>query len=348
MRGSRLPVADAPQVSVLIPTHQRREALQAALASLARQSAPAGTYEVIVCVDGSTDGTEEMLAAFEGPFELRSVSQPQRGRAAACNAAFAQARGEVLIVLDDDMEVVPEFIERHRRHHPPGSKLCVLGAAPVELNGSSPRAARYVQAKFAAHLARLGEADYLNLPRSFYTGNASLRAELLGEAGGFDEAFTSYGNEDVELALRLRAAGAELRYDPEAVARQHYGKGLRGLAADTVAKGGTTVLLARTHPEIFGSLRLADPGEGSRPWLAARAVLLRLSRRRAGVSRAVFGLAALLERLGLWRQPLFYRAALDYAFWAGVTAELRDSDQAELARLAAELDRGPIDLLLHG
>src|SRR2546423_802372 len=191
MRGSRSSVADAPQVSVLVPTHQRRDALRAALRSLARQSAPAGAYEVIVCVDGSTDGTEEMLAAFEGPFELRSVSQPQRGRAAACNAAFAQARGEVLIVLDDDMEVIPEFIERHRRHHPPGSKLCVLGAAPVELNGSSPRAARYVQAKFATHLARLGEADYLNLPRSFYTGNASLRAELLAEVGGFDESFTS-------------------------------------------------------------------------------------------------------------------------------------------------------------
>jgi glycosyltransferase involved in cell wall biosynthesis len=341
-------VADAPQVSVVIPTHQRRDALRAALLSLSQQSVPSGSYEVIVCVDGSTDGTLEMLAGFEGPYELRSVAQAQRGRATACNAAFAEARGEVLIVLDDDMEVVPEFVERHRRHHPRGTRLCVLGAAPVELNGSSPRAARYVQAKFATHLARLGDADYLNLPRSFYTGNASLRADLLGDVGGFDESFTSYGNEDVELALRLRAAGAELRYDPEAVARQHYGKGLRGLADDTLAKGGTTVLLARTHPEIFGSLRLADPRDSSRPWLAARAILLRLSRRRAAVSRAVFALAALLERVGFWRQPLFYRAALDYAFWAGVDAELRDSDQAELAQLAAELDRGPIDLLLHG
>jgi len=67
------------------------------------------------------------------------------------------------------------------------------------------------------------------------------------------------------------------------------------------------------------------------------------------VATAAFALAALLERLGLWRQPLFYRAALDYAFWAGVDAELRDStDEGELARLAAELHRGPIDLLLHG
>ncbi|MEK6276812.1 MAG: glycosyltransferase [Actinomycetota bacterium] len=342
-------MADAPRMSVIIPTYQRRAALRRALLSLSRQTVAADSYEVIVSVDGSTDGTSEMLADFDAPYALRTIAGAKRGRAAACNAAIALAHGEVLIVLDDDMQVVPDFVERHRRHHPRGSRLCVLGAVPVELNGSSPRAARYVQAKFDTHLARLAQPDHLNLPRSFYTGNASLGADLLREIGGFDESFTSYGNEDVELALRLRAAGVTLRYDPEALARQEYGKDLRGLARDTLAKGGTTVLLARAHPEVFGALRLAAPRDNSRPWLAARAILLWLTRRWGGVAAAVFALAALAEGLGLWRQPLFYRAVLDYAFWAGVDNEIRDStDEGELARLAAELHRGPIDLLLHG
>lgn len=342
-------MADTPLVSVIIPTHQRCAALRRALLSLARQTVAADSYEVIVSVDGSTDGTSEMLAAFEAPYALRTVTGEQRGRATTCNAAIALARGEVLIILDDDMRVVPDFVELHHRHHPRGSWLCVLGAVPVELNGSSPHAARYVQAKFDAHMSRLEQPDQLYLPRSFYTGNASLRAEVLREVGGFDESFTLYGNEDVELALRLRAAGVKLHYDPEALARQEYGKDLRGLAGDTLAKGGTTVLLARIHPHTFEALRLAAPRDSSRPWLAARAILLWLTRRWAGVATAAFALAALLERLGLWRQPLFYRAALDYAFWAGVDAELRDStDEGELARLAAELHRGPIDLLLHG
>jgi hypothetical protein len=52
--------------------------------------------------------------------------------------------------------------------------------------------------------------------------------------------------------------------------------------------------------------------------------------------------------LGLWRSPLFYRAVLDYAFWAGVDRELRESTcEGDLERLARELRRGPIDLLLH-
>jgi GT2 family glycosyltransferase len=341
-------VPERPQVSVIVPTHQRRDPLRRALASLAAQADAAGSFETIVSVDGSTDGTVEMLEAFESPYELRWVVSAKRGRAAACNAAVAAARGEVLIVLDDDMQVVEGFVERHRRHHPSGSRLCVLGAVPVELSDASPLAARYVKDKFDLHLSRLVDPDHLSLPRSFFTGNASLRAEVLLEVGGFDESFGVYGNEDVELSLRLRAAGVTLAYDPEACARQEYDKDLRGLQRDTVEKGRTTILLARSHPGVFGALRLAAPDDGSRPWLALRAVLLAATRRLPAVAPAVFAAAALLERLGLWRRPLFYRAALDYAFWAGVDATLRESkDQGELKRLAGELRRGPIDLLLH-
>jgi GT2 family glycosyltransferase len=337
-----------PAVSVLIPTHQRREALRAALEALADQSAEPGSYEVVVAADACSDGTVEMLQAFRPSYELRQVSPQGRGRSAAVNAALAAAKGEVAIVLDDDMRVVPEFVERHRSHHPSGSRHCVLGAVPVELEDGSTHAARYVKSKFDRHLARLSDPAHLALPRSFYTGNASLRTEVLREVGGFDESFGIYGNEDVELSLRLRKAGVELGYDPDALAYQEYGKDLGGLQRDTLAKGHTTVLLARSHPEVFGDLRLADPDDASPSWLAVRAALLWLTRRHPSLSVAVFALFSLLERAGLWRLPLFYRPVLDYAFWAGVDAALRESnDEGELSKLASELQRGPIDLLLH-
>jgi hypothetical protein len=108
-------------------------------------------------------------------------------------------------------------------------------------------------------------------------------------------------------------------------------------------------MLARAHPEFFENLRLAEPSESKRPWLTVRAALLWAARRSAATNAAVFAVAAALERAGLWRMPLFYRAALDYAFWAGAEAELSETDDGgELSRLAAELRRGPIDLLLHG
>ena len=341
-------MADSPEVSVIIPTRQRRDALRRALASLARQPlAPA--FEVVVAVDGSTDGTTEMIDALESPFDLRRVQTPGRGRAAACNAALAAARAEVVIILDDDMQVAEGFVERHLSHHPGGSRVCVLGAVPVELDGASTHAAAYVKQKFDLHLSRLGDPTHLNLPRSFYTGNASIRAEVLSGVDGFDESFGAYGNEDVELALRLRGAGVTLVYDPEALAHQEYGKDLGGLLRDTVEKGRTTVILARSHPSVFGDLRLASPDDSSRPWLGFRSLLLSATRALPSVTGFTFAVASVLERVGLWRQPLFYRAALDYAFWAGADHELRESnDEGELAMLAGELRRGPIDLLLHG
>jgi GT2 family glycosyltransferase len=341
-------MAEGPSATVVIPTHQRCEALRTVLESLSRQSLGHEEYEVVVSVDASTDGTFEMLEEWEGPLQLRWVSPSSRGRAAAGNAAVAAARGEVTIVLDDDMRVVPEFVERHRSHHPAGSRLCILGAVPVELGEGSTHAARYVKDKFDLHLSRLSDPEHLALPRSFFTGNASLRTETMRAVGGFDESFGIYGNEDVELALRLRKSGVELAYDPEALAWQTYDKDLAGLQRDTLAKGRTTVQLVRSHPEVFPDLRLADPDDSSRPWLAVRAVLLWATRRLPATSGTVFALFSLLERMGACRSSLFYRPVLDYAFWAGVDAALRESnDEGELSNLARELQRGPLDLLLH-
>jgi glycosyltransferase involved in cell wall biosynthesis len=337
-----------PYASVVIPTHQRREALRRALLALSEQTAAAESYEVIVSVDGSADGSKEMVAGFEAPYDLRFTAGPNRGRAAACNAAIEIARGEVLIVLDDDMQPAPELVERHLANHPAGSRLCVMGAVPIELDAASPRAARYARDKFNAHLAELAREGHRFVPRDFFSGNASLRTEEMQAIGGFSESFTVYGNEDIDLSLRLQANGVELGYDPLALARQEYDKDLAALYGDTSAKGHTAVQLARTHPDVFPMLRLALPWDGSRPWLATRAALLWLTRHLTTTLPLARRAAVLLERLGLWRQPLFYRAVLDYAFWAGVDAELREStSEGELKGLARDLRRGPIDLLLH-
>ncbi|HVY78142.1 MAG TPA: glycosyltransferase [Solirubrobacterales bacterium] len=343
-------MSESPRASVIIPTHQRREALRRALLAFAAQTAAPQSFEVLVSVDGSTDGSRELLAELAAgvPYALRACEGAGRGRAAARNVALASARGAVTILLDDDMEPAPQFVERHLARHAEGSRSCVLGPVPVELDGASPHAARYVRVKFDQHLEQLAQPGHRFVPRDFYSGNVSLPTALLREVGAFDEGFAPYGNEDVELSLRLAKAGAEFGYEPEALARQEYDKDFAGLAGDTHEKGRTTVLLAQRHPDAFADLRLANPWDGSRPWLAARALLLRATRAQPALAPRVLGAAALLERAGLWRAPLFYRASLDYAFWAGVEVALAEStDEGALARLEKELHRGPIDLFLH-
>jgi len=339
------------RASLIIPTHQRREALRRELLALARQSAPAELFEVVVTVDGSSDGTAEMLADVGSglPYALRVAESDGRGRAAARNAALAIAAGELAILLDDDMEPCEELVAAHLAAHEDGEPACVLGPVPVRLDSSSSRAARHVRDRFAAHMEQLAEPGHRFVPRDFYSGNVSIPMALLREVGGFDDGFTPYGNEDVELYVRLAKAGAGSAFEPRALAWQEYDKGLRGLAEDTVAKGRTTVELSRRHPDAFAALRLAAPRDGSRPWLAARALLLAPARWAPGTTRAAIGAAALLERLGFWRSRLFYRALLDYCFWAGADAALGEQDDdGALAKLGADLHRGPIDLLLRG
>ena len=338
-----------PAVSVIIPTRDRATLLERALRALAAQTAPAGTFEVCVAVNGSVDGTQAMLDRLRTPYELRVVHVPSPGRAGACNAAIAQARGAVLIILDDDMRPAPAFVERHLQHHAGDVRCCVMGAVPVLVDDQDTGAARWVAARFAEHLQRLAQPGHAFTTRDFFSGNASVRADVLREAGGFDDAFGAYGNEDVELALRLRAAGVELAFDPDALAWQSYDKDLAGLAQDTTAKGGTTVQLARKHPEVFATLRLADPGDAGRPWLAARSVLLALTRRRSSILARLVDVAGSVERAGLWPDRLGYRALTDYAFWAGVQRTLGPAEpDPRLAWLREQLHRGPVSQLLRG
>jgi GT2 family glycosyltransferase len=335
-------------VTVVIPTHQRRELLRRALRALTSQELPADSFEVVVSIDRSIDGTREMAELFDAPYALRTMEAPRRGRAAACNAAIDAARGEVLVILDDDMEPRPALLSSHYRSHPPGSRLCVMGAAPISTDGSSASVTRYAAAKFNAHLARLARSDHVLGIRDFYSGNASIRREVLLETGMYDESFRLYGNEDLELCLRLRKAGVEIRFDSSAVAEQQYTKSLAELAQDTFEKGRTAVSFVSAHPEVFDGLQLATYGAASLRWSGVRSALLAATRKRPGARAQLVRLAQGMERMRAMQRPLFYRFVLDYCYWAGVDEALSESPaNGRLTLLAAELERGPISLLLH-
>src|SRR5581483_11779443 len=296
----------SPQVSVIVPTYQRRESVQRALTALCRQTLPPEAFEVIVVIDGSEDGTREQLAAFHAPYHLQTHWQPNQGRATACNTGIRLAQGELLILLDDDMEPVSEFIEGHVGAHQNRTRLGVMGAVPINLDASSPPVVQYIGAKFNQHLEKLNQPGYQLQLRDFYTGNFSISRAVMNEVGGFDEGFKIYGNEDLELAWRLRQAGVSLVYDPAACAYQHYTKDFRALAQDNLAKGKTAVLLASKHQSTFYELKLSRYREGSRKWRLLRRLLLLASYRSDLVSRLVLQAVALAER---WRVPplhLFY------------------------------------------
>jgi GT2 family glycosyltransferase len=330
-------------ISVVVPTRRRRDSVLRLLAALRTQDVAVDDVEVVVSVDGSDDGTEEAILSLDAPFALRVVGGPRRGRAAACNTAISAARGEVVLILDDDMEPAPACLRRHLQHHGAHTRVCVMGAAPVRVDDATLPAGRYMADKFDLHLAKLAVPGHVFALRDFYSGNTSIRLDVLREVGLFDEAFTLYGNEDLELSVRLRDAGVTLLYDREAIAYQHYEKDLAALARDTLEKGETAVLLARARPGTFDELQLADYGRYSAVWRALRRALL-----RPGLSPAALRIAAALERTPLARWPSFYVLLLDYFYWLGVRSAIADGPvSGPLAQLTADLRHGPIRLLLH-
>ena len=101
-----------PTISVVVVTWNRRELLQACLASLSRQTHP--SYEVVVVDNGSTDGSVEMVRALalSYPVPLRLIANPSNlGFCAANNQGFAASRSEMVALLNNDAEAEPGWLE---------------------------------------------------------------------------------------------------------------------------------------------------------------------------------------------------------------------------------------------
>jgi len=313
------------RVSVVIPTYRRKDALLRALRSLATQSIAPDEYEVVVVVDGSDDGTREAAESSEQPYSLRVLWQGNRGRAAACNTGVAAAEAELVVLLDDDMEASPRLLEEHLKAHMAGPRLAVMGAAPIAVERSAPAPTAYIARKFNRHLEHLARAGGPLALRDFYSGNLSIRRAVFESVHGFDERFTIYGNEDLELSLRLAAAGVPIVYEPAAIAQQSNDKNFDALARDNVAKGRTAVLLARLHPEARAQLKI---GTFEREPLRRRIVvntLLAATRVVPPVRPVVVGLVRLLGALRIPGAQFLYPLTLDYLYLCGARDAEREA-----------------------
>ena len=204
-----------PSVSVIIPSYNRRERLARLLSELERHRQAGAVFEAVVAVDGSTDGTIDMLAALRTGFPLGVVSGPQRGPAAARNAAIAAASGELLLFLDDDVTPQPGLFDHHRAFHRAQPHAAAVGrmAAPpgVRLPAWLEWEAALLERQYGWMRSGRHPIDW----RVFYTANASVPREDVLAVGGFDERFLR--EEDVELAHRLTGRGVTFHFLNDAV-----------------------------------------------------------------------------------------------------------------------------------
>ncbi len=247
------------RASVIVSTFERRDVVLRTVATLLAQDFPATDYEIIVVVDGSTDGTAAALQALPLGWRLRVIEQQNRGLAGARNTGIRSATSELLIFLDDDMTCEPALVRKHVAAHAQGDALVGLGAIYVAQDIPPNLSSEYFNAGLGG--AYLGQRDQPNQPwpeDKWSFANTSVRRGLILQVGLFDERFRM--REDAEIGVRLLAAGARRRFLGEAIAYQSCVKSVDDLVRDSEAFAESDALFMRTHPGKLphGFMRLIE------------------------------------------------------------------------------------------
>lgn len=309
--------------SVVIPSHNRRGALEILLRALAAQSLPSGSFEVAVVLDGSGDGSDDLLRSWaeNGPLALRWAYQPRAGQAAARNRGVAMTTAPVVLFLDDDVVPEPDLLMRHLGHHGRGRRVAVLGDCPVVRTRPRSLYQLGLWAWWEDTYHHRGLSGRQSTYRDFCAGNVSLRREDFLAAGGFDVSFRGYGGEDFELGYRLLRSGVGFIADRRARARHHHDVTLARVLTATREEGAADVLLGQRHPELRSGLRLMWPPRlrDYRPALLAfRAPAL--GRLAAWSCRHRLPLYERLRRRNRWLNR--FEFARSFAYWSGVADAL--------------------------
>lgn len=208
----------SPQVSVVIPTHNRAHLLRRAIASVLRQTFT--DFEVLVVDDASTDGTGTVVANFRDRrirlLPLSTRGGPSRAR----NDGMQAARGDLIALLDSDDEWLPSKLERQvsrlrQSSDPERTLVYCLYARRDALTGRTVVPPR---------IAPEGSC-FADLTRgwTFVTSAALVPRSALLATGGFDERLAI--GEDHDLWLQLANAGVQFAavQDELVIVHHHFG-----------------------------------------------------------------------------------------------------------------------------
>ena len=206
--------SDGLWVSVVIATFNRQELLRRLLEQLDAQTIDPKHFEVIAVDDGSKEDTRDKLEGLVTKYALRIERQENAGAAVARQRGVDLASGRIIVVVDDDMQVKPDFLGKHLAKHSDDNTV-VLGRLRPDANlADMPLFERF----YARVLAQKAEAFAAGRAKvrghDVYTGNVSFPRKLFLAAGGFDAQFRAL--EDEELGIRLEKAGATFAFANEA------------------------------------------------------------------------------------------------------------------------------------
>ena len=201
-------------MSVVITTFNREDVLRQNLDCFLKQTDK--DFEVVVAIDGSTDGTVEMLENYDSFFDLRWVDTKETNDyclAKARNMGIVETKGKAVIILDDDSFPVENFIAAHKSSVK--SKVLTGGFRNSHDKNDS------LIPKMRRILTKYGIRKENPITERLVENNTCmLRKDWLG-CGMFSERFIGYGGCGQEFIARLAYQGFKYQFNPDAMMYHH-------------------------------------------------------------------------------------------------------------------------------
>lgn len=210
------------KATLVVPTYNRAERLRALLQCASRQEG-GHLARVVVCDDGSSDHTAEVVRSFEGKMPVVHAYQEDRGFRAgqARNMGIARAIGDLVIFTDDDLLFRPDFVRAHVEAHRASrsDRTVALGLRyrRSAFDADVPSLADITAGERDDRIADLEGRDVESHEEPWifvYSCNFSVRRG--GDELRFDEGYWGWGFEDLDLGYRLHRAGYAIFEAPEA------------------------------------------------------------------------------------------------------------------------------------
>ena len=307
-----------PDVSVIVPTYNRKDSVRRTLAALERQTLDSERFEVIVVSDGSTDGTFEAVQALKTGLSLRVIQQSNSGPSVARNRGAAEATAALLVFVDDDIEPSPEFLQVHLEAHDSETGLVLIGPQTGPLGEPMPNWMAWEHLMLEKQYANFRSGVWKAGPNNLYSGNMSLRRDHFMASGGFEEKFTR--QEDVELGFRLEKLGLTFRFEPRADAIHRSSRSFASWYKTPFEYGRRDVQMARD----MGEGRMASMArENFRSRSRLTRGLAYLAIGRPVVEKLLFGTTAALARNSARRVALpFCSVLFNLRYLQGMCSEL--------------------------
>ncbi len=244
----------AETIAVVVPTYDRRDRLPRMVAALSQAQ---DLDEIVIVVDGSRDGSIELLEELASTEpRLRPLWKQNGGPITALIAGAEAATADVVVNIDDDVIPEPGMFQGHLRHHQRQPGLVVAGYAYVPPEPWRPGG--FVREAFRRNYeaqCEQWERDPTTVLTQLWTPNVSFRRVDLLRVGVSDQSGSGgtawYYHSDWDLGLRCFRLGLQGTFDRRLRSTHEFERTFTGFISDARSIGQGEVLVQRLHPDLY-------------------------------------------------------------------------------------------------